>query len=218
MSILCLLEKADRLPMLRAFMNLSIKSKWREYRSDVIAHFPVAPLTPVDTQRYLKEVDEHYVQDAYHSLSIEGYQVNQALIEKVRKAEWFPETNEEDREHKNGLAARGYYEAFLAVKQTLVKILEGGNPGALMERELPEWYRKLFAPCVAAGLVQPSDLFGYRGHQVYIRNSRQTPLPTHALRDAMDAFYSCLKEEKEACVRAILGHFIFVFIHPYMDG
>ena len=27
-----------------------------------------------------------------------------------------------------------------------------------------------------------------------------------------------LQEEKEASVRAVLGHFVFVFIHPYMDG
>ncbi len=34
----------------------------------------------------------------------------------------------------------------------------------------------------------------------------------------MDAFYTCLKKEKHPAVRAVLGHFIFVFIHPYMDG
>lgn len=27
-----------------------------------------------------------------------------------------------------------------------------------------------------------------------------------------------IEEEPEASVRAVLGHFIFVFIHPYMDG
>ncbi|MDE3253852.1 MAG: Fic family protein, partial [Bacteroidota bacterium] len=27
-----------------------------------------------------------------------------------------------------------------------------------------------------------------------------------------------LAEEKVASVRAVLGHFIFVYIHPYMDG
>ena len=27
-----------------------------------------------------------------------------------------------------------------------------------------------------------------------------------------------LEEESEASIRAILGHFMFVYIHPYMDG
>ena len=34
----------------------------------------------------------------------------------------------------------------------------------------------------------------------------------------MPALFDLLKEEPEPCVRAVLGHFIFVYIHPYMDG
>jgi len=34
----------------------------------------------------------------------------------------------------------------------------------------------------------------------------------------MPAFFDLLKEEKEASVRVVLGHFFFVYIHPYMDG
>ena len=34
----------------------------------------------------------------------------------------------------------------------------------------------------------------------------------------MDALFKCLREEPHAGVRAVLGHFIFVYIHPYMDG
>ena len=35
---------------------------------------------------------------------------------------------------------------------------------------------------------------------------------------AMPALMELLQTETEAAVRAVLGHFIFVFIHPYMDG
>ncbi|WP_260833982.1 Fic family protein [Sphingopyxis sp. P1IMeth2] len=31
-------------------------------------------------------------------------------------------------------------------------------------------------------------------------------------------FSVALSEEKEPSVRVVLGHFIFVYIHPYMDG
>ena len=44
------------------------------------------------------------------------------------------------------------------------------------------------------------------------------PLNPEAVRDAMPALFNLLKEEKEPCVKAVLGHFIFVYIHPYMDG
>jgi hypothetical protein len=36
------------------------------------------------TRGYLKAVDDIYVNDAYHSLSIEGYRVSPELIERVR--------------------------------------------------------------------------------------------------------------------------------------
>jgi len=34
----------------------------------------------------------------------------------------------------------------------------------------------------------------------------------------MPAFFDLLREEPEPSVRVVLGHFVFVYIHPYMDG
>jgi Fic family protein len=34
----------------------------------------------------------------------------------------------------------------------------------------------------------------------------------------MPALFDLLAAEPSAAVRAVLGHFCFVFIHPYMDG
>lgn len=209
--------------LLEGFVNQSpyaarIVAMWQQYRKDVIKYFSELPGEPTDVKSYLKQVDEQYTQDAYHSLSIEGYKVSKDLIEKVKGAAWHPKGNVEDSQQSDALAARGYYEAFLAVKKSLSKIFAGAAPGEVAESDLPEWYRQLFAPCVAAGIVNQSDLFGYRHHQVYIRNSRHTPLPAHALKDAMNTLFHCLKEEEHSGVRAVLGHFVFVFIHPYMDG
>jgi Fic family protein len=44
------------------------------------------------------------------------------------------------------------------------------------------------------------------------------PLNREAVRDAMPAFFDLLREEPYPAVRVVLGHFIFVYIHPYMDG
>jgi Fic family protein len=44
------------------------------------------------------------------------------------------------------------------------------------------------------------------------------PPNVEAVRDLMPAFFDLLKEEKEASVRVVLGHFVFVYIHPYPDG
>ena len=34
----------------------------------------------------------------------------------------------------------------------------------------------------------------------------------------MPVLFELLQQEPEASVRSVLGHFVFVFIHPYMDG
>ena len=59
---------------------------------------------------------------------------------------------------------------------------------------------------------------GYRNAQVYIRKSKYVPLNVKAVRDAMPTLFNLLREEKEPSVRAVLGHFVFVYIHPYIDG
>ena len=40
----------------------------------------------------------------------------------------------------------------------------------------------------------------------------------NAVRDLMPAFFDLIKEEPNPAVRVVLGHFMFVYIHPYMDG
>jgi len=34
----------------------------------------------------------------------------------------------------------------------------------------------------------------------------------------METLFELLKHEEDSRVRAVLGHFFFVYIHPYMDG
>jgi Fic family protein len=34
----------------------------------------------------------------------------------------------------------------------------------------------------------------------------------------MPEFFELLQQEHEAAVRVVLGHFMFVYIHPYFDG
>ena len=39
-----------------------------------------------------------------------------------------------------------------------------------------------------------------------------------AVRDAMPALFDLLESEPEPAVRAVLGHWLIGYIHPYMDG
>jgi hypothetical protein len=195
-----------------------MRMMWYAMRTAIPKIFPPAPGIPKNKKAFLRRVQESYVTDAYHSLSIEGYRVTPELIERVQSGNWDPENHNQDREHRNALAARGYWQAYHAVLKSLEKILGGQNPGKVADADHGAWYRELFAPGVAVGLLKPADLAGYRNGPVFIRGSMHVPLNRDAVRDAMPAFFSLLGEEPDPAVRVVLGHFIFVYIHPYMDG
>ena len=195
-----------------------LQAMWESMRGSVIEAFPKAPGLPKDKAAYLRFVDEIYQHDAYHSLSIEGYTVTPALIERVRGGGWDPDHHDDDRKSRDALAARGYWQAFQVVKGTVAEVIGGANPGTLVRTAHKDWYRELFQPCVAAGLIPAGALAGYRNEAVYLRTSRYVPPRWEAVRDAMPALFDLLEKETEPSVRAVLGHWLFGYIHPYPDG
>jgi len=191
---------------------------WEAARGTVIEAFPKAPGLPTKTADYLSFVDGIYASDAYHSLSIEGYSVTPELIERVRSGAWNPKDNTADAESKNALAARGYWQAFQLVKTSVAEVIGGKDPGALIRTAHREWYRELFQPFVMAGVIPATALAGYRRNPVYLRGSRYVPPRAEAVSDAMGALFELLEKEPEPAVRAVLGHWLFGYIHPYPDG
>lgn len=199
---------------------IRIRLMWQQMRSEVID--VIGDKMPLHSNRPLRQtleaMDMHYVKDSYHSLSIEGYRVTEELLLHVREGKWNPKENELDADRRNALAARGYYQAYQRVRKSIEDIFEGAQPGRVFERDHQDWHFELFEPCVRAGILKISDLAGYRNHPVYIRGSRHTPLNPDAVSDAMQALGTLLSSEPDARVRAVLGHFFFGYIHPYMDG
>jgi fido (protein-threonine AMPylation protein) len=191
---------------------------WAQMRESIIAHFPEQPHQTIDIETYMAEVEDKYVTDAYHSLSIEGYRVTHELIELVRSGSWQAEGSDESKRHLDAMAAKGYWNAFQEVKKAVLAVLEGKNAGDVLEQTHSDWYLALFGPSVAAGIIKQSDLAGYRTGPVYIRQSMHTPPSREAVRDMMPTLFDLLAEEEKAAVRVVLGHFIFVYIHPYFDG
>lgn len=191
---------------------------WESMRGKVLDDFPPPPGLPKDKEAYLKSVDEIYSADAYHSLSIEGYSVSADLIERVRAGNWDPDHHDADRQSRDALAARGYWQAFHIVQTNLGEVIAGASPGHLVRTAHRDWYRELFQPCIGAGLIPPSALAGYRNEPVYLRTSRYVPPRWEAVRDAMPALFDLLEAESEPGVRAVLGHWLFGYVHPYPDG
>lgn len=195
-----------------------IQGYWEMMREEVIAVFPEPPGIPKDMDSYLKHVDDVYASDAYHSLSIEGYRVTEEMIERVRDGAWNPDDIEADRKQRDAMAARGYWLAFGEVRKSLTQILARENAGNVANKDHGDWYRALFMPSVEAGLLDPSDLAGYRNDQVYIRNSMHVPPKKEAVLDCITALFDQLRADQNPAVRTVLGHWLFGYIHPYMDG
>jgi hypothetical protein len=195
-----------------------MQAMWESMRGAIVETFPRAPGLPKNRKEYLRFVDDIYKSDAYHSLSIEGYSVTPALIERVQQGDWDPAHHDDDRQNRDALAARGYWQAFQKVKETVGEVIAGGNAGDLARAAHKDWYRELFQPCVEAGLINAAALAGYRNDAVYLRTSRYVPPRWEAVRDAMPALFDLLEKETEPGVRAVLGHWLFGYIHPYPDG
>ena len=98
------------------------------------------------------------------------------------------------------------------------QVMAGGDVCSLVRTAHRDWYRELFQPCVAAGLVPASALAGYRNEAVFLRGSRHVPPRYEAVRDAMPALFDLLEQETESAVRAVLAHWLFGYVHPYPDG
>jgi hypothetical protein len=194
-----------------------LKALWQHLRPVVHEQFPTAPVR-IATDAYLNRVAEIYTHDAYHSLSIEGYQVTPELIVRIAAGEWNPVTDGPDQQQVNAMAAKGYHEAFKAVMLSLREILDGRPAPAVVSRDLPAWYRALFSPSVQAGLLPAHALAGYRNRPVFIRGSEHVPPPHEALPELLDTLFELLAAEPSAGVQAVLGHFFFVYLHPYSDG
>lgn len=111
-----------------------------------------------------------------------------------------------------------------SMREEIIKIfpeplgIPSEKAGIVTDEDHGDWYRALFGPSVQAGLLMASDLAGYRNDQVYIRNSMQVQLRREAVLDCMPALFRHIQEEEHPAVRVVLAHWVFVYIHPYMDG
>lgn len=193
-----------------------LRVTWEQMREVVIGNLPAPKAMPTDISVTLRDIEDRYVSDAYHSLSIEGYRVTPALIERVRSGNWDPDG--QDKDARDAMAAKGYFEAHAEVTAFIERKLKSSLPTYAVPDALSNWHRALFSPSVQAGLLKPSDLAGWRNDQVYIRGAMHVPLSKEAVRDCMPVLFELIAAEPHPGVRAVLGHFFFVYIHPYMDG
>ncbi|MHB8370869.1 MAG: Fic family protein [Leptospirales bacterium] len=200
-----------------------LESLWSRHRSTIEEVF--APIT--NKVRHFEtwesvsaKILDRFIEDAYNSLSIEGFSVSPELIGNVRDGKWNPDASVEDKKLEAALAAKGYREAFNAVLAT-TKTLYEKSPARIAEtlwKEHQTWHQALFSPSVSAGILQQDKLLGYRIHPVYLRTSAHVPPRHEVVPELMEKVFDLMKQEPNPAVQAVMGHFLFGHVHPYIDG
>lgn len=195
---------------------------WAHHRDAVLALRPDTARIAISPDKYLANVEAIRVDDAYHSLSIERYRVTPELIRKIAEEGW-DVNNANDNKQIEAMAAKGYLDAFNLVRDHALEAysfreIAPTTGSCLFSEQHQTWYQKLFGPSVDAGILERADLVGYRRHLVFLRGSLHSPPHYDYIRDGMEALRDCLSQESDAFVRAVLGHWLFGFVHPYMDG
>lgn len=195
-----------------------IELLWKKFKEELEKNIISPNLANEDLNGVLEKVENIYIHDAYNSLSIEGYAVTEELIQKVADGSFDAEANEDDKKEEAAMAAKGYFLAFLEVKKFIKENYGKKIDQIEFNTQIQNWYRQLFTPKVQSGLARPSLLTGYRNKPVFIRGSRHTPVNYSFIVDVMEKYLQILDEEKTPWVKALLGHFMLVYIHPFPDG
>ncbi|HET6385343.1 MAG TPA: Fic family protein [Armatimonadota bacterium] len=193
-----------------------IKWLWGAMRDTVERGFPSPPGIPRDIAANLTRLDQQYHAEVSLANPTTQSAPDSASADRGHSAisdHWWT-----GRPDSAALEARGYSQAIQAVRRSAAQMLEDAPAAESIERDHREWYRELFAPSVQAGLLPAVVLAGYRDAPAHVPGSRHIPPAAGVVADCMEALFDCLKEEQHPGVRAVLGHFLFHYIHPFPDG
>ena len=191
-------------------MAAQLSEFWDCGRTSVLRAFPPPPGMQSNPSRLLRSIKEQCDIDAFHSLSISGFEVSPELVADAISQPLATSSRE-------ALATRGYRRAFEAVKEGVASVLEGAMPGEVARRKHGNWYWELIQPGLAAGLIDANARAGYRDGDAEFRTSKRMPQLRVPVSDAMDALFDLLEREESPAAGAVLGHFLLASIKPYLS-
>ncbi len=210
-------------PMEACAVATRMRLMWRSMRPAVLEAKEGIAIKPVDRTpgEILRMTAEAYPSDIANSLGLDGYTVNGEAAEKARSDPKFnPEDWGDDLESSS--ATLGYARAFDSAVFRLLHLMTGGSDGAAGITDgnyLVKLFDYLTYPIFNAGVWDWEELvFWYRDTPFHVRNSRHIPPEPGALDRAMDVFRELFTGEGDAFVRAVMGHFLIAWLHPFQAG
>jgi Fic family protein len=168
---------------------------------------------PLDT--ILKRAVAQKKYDIYHSTTIEGYMITPEEVEAVILGDKEKEGSKSFEKLRNKMSIIGHSQAF---EYVISRIKKDFGKAKISEDLISEIYFQLFKPSVDVKIIDRFDLIGYRKSKVYIRGSRYVPPSFEKVSDLMKSFVAIINGIDNDFEKAVLAHYFFVTIHPYLDG
>lgn len=173
-------------------------------------------IRPMPEPAILRVARSAKLEDTYHSTTIEGYRITREEVRAV--LEGVPYEGRTPDEITRLMALEGYSQAF---DRTLVMIRESFGRGGpqLSEGMIFDLHLALWDPSIDAGIVSTHDMRGWRESPVFIRRSLHVPPGPEKVGRYMAQFIDQTNDfDVGPITRAVLTHWGFVHIHPFMDG
>ncbi|MCH8810254.1 MAG: Fic family protein [Gemmatimonadetes bacterium] len=173
-------------------------------------------ISPMSEMAVIRVARSAKLEDTYHSTTIEGYRISREEVRAV--LEDVPYEGRTPDEITRLMALKGYSQAF---DRTLALIGEAFGHGGpqLGEAMIFDLYIELWGPSIDAGIVSATDMGNWRESPVFIRQSRHVPPGPEKVGRYMAQFVEQINGlDAGPITRAVLTHWGFVHIHPFMDG
>lgn len=198
------IRQEEQFKVFEATLEKELKSK--------IARIKKQPLSDL-----LASAREHKKYDTYHSTTLEGYQITPEQVNALLSGIIPEEESGGDYLEKlrNRMAIVGYSEAFDFI---LKKVQDDFGKPQANEKLIKDTYYNLFKPSVDAEILDIVSLTTYRNIAAFIRGTTYVPSSWEKLPDLMPSYAELVGEVENPVVKAILAHYFFVAIHPYIDG
>ena len=212
--------EAVKVPQTKTAIESRLRLMWMTMRDEVLYWKGLIMPSPRDLSiaEIMTMTDRIFVRDTVNSLGIDGYKVNEQLAAKVRDG-WDADTHAKESEMVDACAAQGYADAFGIVASDLLSSLTGGCDTTMIVDKVSQWHQWLTGPSFRAGVMLWGALNRpYRDSQCYVRRSKHIPVESVDVEEAVDMLLHLMSNEPDAVVRAVLGHLLLVYIHPFMEG
>ena len=179
-----------------------------KYRLDICPEVRTIP-------QVLEMIDVAIPQDTLNTLLLQEYNVTEDQVTEAGCKSWDPNLCEDRKQRLNLTAARGYRIACEHFRTAVLDILTGGEEPEHLIRSVTHWHERMTAVLYSENFRPLEDCHGYRYEPSYVSDSEHVPVDGDSVSEAMTTLAAELVEEPDAFVRAVLGHFFILYIHPF---